>query len=101
MSAGHGSSGCPTCGDDRGRNVVVDAIVKTIRASGTFGYKSLAEFWERYYGFLCAGCRADFEGIARARKRSCDLLDEAIKLDPANETARRNYGVLGCPKRYT
>jgi hypothetical protein len=80
-----------TLADKRG---LVMEIIGIIRTEGRFEVNGLEAFWKRFDHHLCSSCRSKLErrqiGLGFVRY----LLQEALRLDPGNDQARKNLDII-------
>jgi len=80
---------------NRGRDRVVAKVLLVLDREGQFTVGGLRTFWEKFQADLCYRCRLDFDAISVHKLQALQLLEEALGLDPDNESARKNLKAIG------
>jgi hypothetical protein len=75
----------------RGR--IVSQIIAKLQLTGSFSVGSLRQFWKEFRAQLCATCQSTLDSIDVDRRQAVALLEEAVRLDPKNEPAKKNLAV--------
>jgi predicted amidophosphoribosyltransferase len=81
-----------TTGD--GRNRVIDRIMDLLRFSGSFSVGGVEQFWDKFSDELCPPCQLKLNSASKMKQEARKLLEEAVELDPGNDTPRQNLRAL-------
>lgn len=88
------STSCPVCGDGSSRQLIATIIVVSLRTSGNFSVGSVQSFWKTYKSTLCSSCGYKLKSIDDNKRQAMSLLEEAVRLDSSNSSARKNLSAL-------
>ena len=93
-AAGFGKAQCPVCGASDTRQKVVTSILAILRTTGSFSPGGVVPFWLQFKDELCFSCHAELDGLTKKKPAALKLLEEAVRLDPKNEAAKKNLQAL-------
>ncbi len=88
------SSICPCCGLSPNQLPIVKEIVSEVISTGHFAVNNTWNFWQKFRDHLCPSCNWNLDAIQSLKMKACMLLEEASRLDPDNEAARKNLSAL-------
>ena len=66
----------------------------TLQSTGQYAPGSLQQFWRQFRHELCNGCQSKLDALDRDKKHAAALLEEAVRLDPKNDAAKKNLATL-------
>lgn len=79
---------------DGPRAKIADSIIAVLKYKGSYTPGGLVPFWQEHRAHLCSACKAKLDGINATKQKALALLEEAVRLDPKNEPARKNLSAL-------
>jgi len=83
--------GCPVCqGTQSADEPIVTCILRVLQSTGKFEVEGLDSFWRTFDFYLCADCEKKLNSIPAMRSQAKGLLEDAIELDPSNQTIKDN-----------
>jgi hypothetical protein len=85
---------CAVCQPELHREKVAEEILEILRYRGNFAVNGLEEFWQTFRKHLCSSCQTKLDSLSEKRRRARQLLEEAAKLDPRNQTTKQNLDVV-------
>jgi hypothetical protein len=83
---------CAVCGPT-GKEAVVAKIFDLLSRGQAFSVASVESFWKQYRDDLCYSCQTKLDSLGSGKAQAVRLLDEAVRLNPANQTAKKNLEV--------
>lgn len=89
-----GLNSCPVCGDGTTRGMIVVSIVMNLKVQGSFSVGSVKSFWKRFSNNVCNHCLSTLDSIDEKKGQALKLLEEAVRLDNSNSSAKENLSAL-------
>ena len=79
---------------DGPRAKIAGSIISVLKYQGSYNPGGLGHFWQSHREHLCPSCKVKLDGINSTKQKALALLEEAVRLDPNNDAARRNLAAL-------
>lgn len=79
---------------DGPRSKIAVTILTVLQRQGSYSPGGLVSFWQGHREHLCPECQSKLDDINSIKQKALALLEEAVRLDPKNEPAKRNLAAL-------